>query len=112
MINITSSSLVTCITDAILSCENKSFKRLQAIRKIYLAFYHHVLLYELLNHDSNKGTWLIKTRNQINNSITFNIALNLKSIIRLSIFKGGFILLKSYHFNQRLISKVKGNTML
>ena len=48
MINRTSSSLVTCITDAILSCENKSFKSLQAARKNIPNFYHHVLLYKFL----------------------------------------------------------------
>ena len=56
MVNTTFLSLVTGTIDAILSCVNKSFKRLQAERKLYLAFYHYVFLYELLNHVSNKGT--------------------------------------------------------
>ena len=59
-IKITFLSLVICTIDAILSYENNSFKRLQTEREILLAFYHPVLFYGLLNHASNKRTWLIK----------------------------------------------------
>ena len=55
IVNTTSLSLVTCTTDAILISVNKSFKLLQVEGKLYLAFYHHAFLYELLNYASNKG---------------------------------------------------------
>ena len=43
-----------------LSYENNSFKILQTEREIFLVFYHPILLIGLLNHASNKRTWLIK----------------------------------------------------
>ena len=55
MVNTTSLSLVTCTTDAILIFVNKSFKILQVERQLYLDFYHHAFLNELLNYASNKG---------------------------------------------------------
>ena len=64
MVNTTFLSLVTGTIDAILSYVNKSLKWLQAEKKLYLDFYHHAFLYELLNYASNKGTYLIKSRNQ------------------------------------------------